>query len=130
RPFLAHRPDEWNYVQGLGDRLRTCAEAAIRMGLEWGICHGDYGAKNIHITEDQTLTVFDFDRCGPGWRAYDFALIQWGAMGRNKNHMWDAFLQGYTERRCMAEADLAAVPLFHALCHLASLGVYAENVAV
>jgi Ser/Thr protein kinase RdoA (MazF antagonist) len=127
-PFLAHRPDDWSYVQGLGDRLRARAEAAIRMGLEWGVCHGDYGAKNIHITEDQILTVFDFDRCGPGWRAYDFALIQWGAMGLNKNHMWDAFVKGYTDTRRLIAEELAAVPLFHALCHLSNLGIFAGNV--
>jgi Ser/Thr protein kinase RdoA (MazF antagonist) len=126
-PFLAHRPADRHYLEGFASRLRARAEVVVGSGLDWGVCHGDFGAKNIHITEDRRLTVFDFDRCGAGWRAYDFALIQWGAMGRSTGGMWEPFLRAYAEVRRPGANDVASVPLFHAMCHLSSLGVFAEN---
>jgi Ser/Thr protein kinase RdoA (MazF antagonist) len=38
-------------------------------------------------------------------------------------------VRGYAEARPLGAADLAAVPLFHALCHLANLGLLAQNAA-
>jgi Ser/Thr protein kinase RdoA (MazF antagonist) len=37
----------------------------------WGLCHGDFHSGNIHRSDDGNLTIFDFDFCGYGWRAYD-----------------------------------------------------------
>jgi Ser/Thr protein kinase RdoA (MazF antagonist) len=128
QPFLAHRPDDWSYLKYFSARLRARADEAARAGLDWGVCHGDYGAKNIHVTEDHACTIYDFDLCGPGWRAHDLALIAWVAMDQSKSAIWEAFIKGYKEKRPLAAADLAAVPLFHALCHLSSLGLFAENV--
>jgi Ser/Thr protein kinase RdoA (MazF antagonist) len=128
RPFLAHRPADWAYLEGLAGRLRARAEAA-GAGLDWGVCHGDFGAKNIHLADDVSPVIFDFDLCGPGWRVYDLSFVQWVAMDQNSSAIWEAFVRGYAEVRPLGAGDLAAVPLFHALCHLASLGVFAENVA-
>lgn len=129
RPFLAHRPDDWRYLEGLAARLRVRVEEAASAGLDWGVCHADFGPKNIHIASDRSLTVFDFDLCGPGWRAYDFAVFRWVAVGRNNSALFDSFVKGYTEIRNFAAADLAAVPLFHAICQIWSAGVFARNVA-
>lgn len=129
RPFLTHRPEDWSYLKELAARLRARIEAAARIGLDWGVCHGDFGARNIHIGADRRPTVFDFDRCGPGWRAFDFALIQWGAMNQTNAGMWDSFMKGYTDTRQLAAANLAAAPLFHASCRLMSLGLRAERIA-
>jgi Ser/Thr protein kinase RdoA (MazF antagonist) len=127
RPFLADRPDERAYLEEFASRLRARAETAVSAGLDWGVCHGDYQASNIMFTEDQRLTVLDFDYCGPGWRAFDFAFIQWFAMSPDKAPIWDCFLKGYTETRRLDGADLAAVPIFHAMSHLWALGAYAGN---
>jgi Ser/Thr protein kinase RdoA (MazF antagonist) len=129
RPFFAHRPDDGSYLERFAARLRARAEAVVRLALDWGVCHGDLGGGNIHIAEDQTLTVFDFDLCGPGWRAWDLAAIQRVATDQNQAGILDSFLKGYTERRPLAAADLAAVPLFGAIRHLWSLGLQASNVA-
>jgi Ser/Thr protein kinase RdoA (MazF antagonist) len=129
RPFLAHRPDDWNYLQGFAARLYARATTAAGTGLDWGPCHGDFGAKNMHLAADGTVTALDFDFCGPGWRVYDFAPVYRAALEQRKHAIWDAFLKGYTATRPIGAADLAAVPLFRALRHLAMLGVFAENVA-
>ena len=129
RPFLAHRPDDWYYLQGFATRLYARATAAAGTGLDWGPCHGDFGAKNMHLATDGTVTVLDFDFCGLGWRLYDFAPVYRAALEQRRRAIWGAFLQGYTATRPIAAADLTAVPLFRVLRHLAMLGVFAENVA-
>jgi Ser/Thr protein kinase RdoA (MazF antagonist) len=130
RPFLTHRSEDWCYLEGFADRLRARAETAVGAGLDWGACHGDFSSTgNFHVAEDHTLTVFDFDLCGPGWRAYDLAPIQRAARGYKNSAVWDTFLKGYTETRPLAVADLAAVPLFHTINRLWSLGMRAGNVA-
>jgi Ser/Thr protein kinase RdoA (MazF antagonist) len=127
RPFLAHRPDDRSYLEGFAARVRARADTAIRAGLDWGVCHGDFGG-NIHIAEDRTLTVFDFDFCGPGWRAYDFIAAYGFSRGRNKAEIWHSFVKGYTETRRFMGADLASVALFRAIGRLWSIGMRAGNV--
>jgi Ser/Thr protein kinase RdoA (MazF antagonist) len=129
RPFLAHRPDDWSYLEGFAARVRARAETAVRAGLDWGVCHGDLAGDNMHLAEDHALTVFDFDLCGPGWRAYDLAAIQWHGGTENKSRIWEEFLKGYTEVRSLADADLAAVPLCHMISHLWVLGFRAGRAA-
>lgn len=129
RPFLAHHPDDWRYLEGFGARLRARAEEVAEAGLDWGPCHGDFEAKNMHISEGRTLMAFDFDMCGPGWRLYDLATLYRYAIGEGTRAIWDSFLKGYTETRSLTATDLAAIPLFWAFRHLSMLGVFARNVA-
>jgi Ser/Thr protein kinase RdoA (MazF antagonist) len=126
RPFLTRRQNDWTYLCVLVERIRASL-ALLAPDLDWGACHGDFGAKNIHIDQRRRLTAFDFDRCGPGWRAFDFALVMWAANGRKRPEMWRAFLAAYLERRNLSAADLAAMPLFHALARLGSLGLLATH---
>ena len=60
-PFLAHRPDDWAYVQHFAETLR---ERLVRLPageLEQGACHGDLQGYHANVASDGTLTFFDFD---------------------------------------------------------------------
>jgi Ser/Thr protein kinase RdoA (MazF antagonist) len=126
RPFLAHRPDDLAFLEQFAGRLKARGDELD--ALDWGVCHGDFGPKNIHVATDRSLTVFDFDLCGPGWRAYDLALIQWVATDHQTDGLWEAFLRGYASVRPLSADDVNAIPFFHAAAHVASLGLFAENV--
>lgn len=60
---------------------------------KFGIIHADLHSGNVHFRGNE-LTIFDFDHCAYGWRAYDLAIctglpeIQQTAM-----------LKGYESRR-------------------------------
>ena len=129
RPLLEHRPDDWHYLAGLAEKLRRRVEDLPVDALETGFCHGDFHGGNAHL-DGTTLTFFDFDCCGPGWRAYDVAVFLWGwSLQRRKkaDRLWAAFLKGYTKRRPLAPLDLAAVPLFVAIRHIWLLGLHTGN---
>lgn len=128
RPMLAHRSETWEYLQTLTGKLRRRVEELAQSGLEQGFCHGDLHWGNAHIQEDHTLTLFDFDCCGMGWRAYDLAVFRWAPRLRKKEaEQWPAFLQGYREARTIHEIDLQAVPYFVALRHVWLMGLHVGN---
>ncbi len=113
------------YLGRFATNLWEGAKRACARGLDWGVCHGDLAAGNIHAFEDR-LTIFDFDLAAPGWRAYDLASVQWVALNHRDEEVWDEFIRGYTDQRALGAADLAAVPIFHAIRHLWSLGLEAR----
>jgi Ser/Thr protein kinase RdoA (MazF antagonist) len=125
QPYLEYCPDAWTYLMKVAGTMRS-AVAAREGELEWGPCHGDFNSGNIHIGENNALTAFDFDFCGPGWRALDFVgAWRWGAaldVG-----LWNAFLVGYRSIKQIGRVDLASVPLFDGVSRLWSLGLRAAN---
>ena len=129
RPFLAHRPTDLDHLESLGARLRGSLTHLAAAGLDWGVCHGDFGAKNIFAGgDDAEATIMDFDFCGEGWRVYDFAPIRRATLDKKNGELWNAFLSAYGDIRPIRRVDLDAVTLFRALRHLSMLGVFARNV--
>jgi Ser/Thr protein kinase RdoA (MazF antagonist) len=127
RSFLTDRPIDWEYLQELGARLRTRLASAGR-DLDWGVCHGDFNTKNIHLARTDEVVALDFEYCGQGWRLLDFAPARKAADDRKTDAIWESFLRGYTEVRVLPAVDLESVPLFCALRLLGMLGTFAENV--
>lgn len=129
RPFLARRRADWSYLQGLAERAREQIARLPAARLESGFCHGDAPGWNAHIGAGQTVTFFDFDCCGPGWRAYDLATFRWGPAGRD-SRLWAAFLAGYGERRRPSASDLAAVPWLVVARQIWLMGLHAATAPV
>lgn len=128
RPLLAHRRTDWEYLVTLAEKLRLHVHALPLESLEAGFCHGDLHGGNAHRDQAQTLTFFDFDACGMGWRAYDIAVFRWSARLRGKEQeRWEAFLRGYTEERPLHTLDIQAVPYFVAIRHFWLLGIHTSN---
>jgi Ser/Thr protein kinase RdoA (MazF antagonist) len=120
-PMLAEQPKARDYLLPLAERLRRRLAALPAKRLETGWCYGDFHGGNAAFSRDQeggdTVTFFDFDLCGIGWRAYDVAIFRWGHTGgwlpeKQAEARWQGFLEGYAEIRRLDEFDLAAVPLF------------------
>ena len=126
RPFLAHRPEDWGYLQRIAGKVRDRIASMPLERLDSGFCHGDLHGGNAHIDAQNNITFFDFDCGGPGWRAYDIAVFRWGPWGR-QIATWQSFLKGYSERRRLSDLDLAAVPWFVAARHIWLLGLHTAN---
>jgi Ser/Thr protein kinase RdoA (MazF antagonist) len=124
-PFLVHRPDDQLYLKELATRIRDRI-AAVQAELEFGFCHGDLHSFNAAF-DGETATMFDFDCCGLGWRAYDIAVYRWLLELRNIASNWNPFLDAYQALRPMREIDLSAVPLFVAARYIWILGLHTSN---
>ena len=74
--YFSHRPRDLDYLC----RLAAALAEKIRQLLpgtatpEYGLCHADLHPYNVRWEQDE-MTLFDFDLCGYGWRAYDIAVF-------------------------------------------------------
>jgi Ser/Thr protein kinase RdoA (MazF antagonist) len=128
QPMLVHRPEAWRYVQALTERLQRQVTQLPLSDLDHGFCHGDLHWGNAQVDDDNKLTLFDFDCCGAGWRAYDLAVFRWSArLQKKEQDQWPAFLRGYRDERDLHERDLQAIPYFVAIRHVWLLGLHAEG---
>jgi Ser/Thr protein kinase RdoA (MazF antagonist) len=94
----------------------------------FGICHGDPNAGNFHVNEDGALTLFDFDQCGYGWRAFDIGKFFSCILGHARRaDIEQAFLDGYQSRRELSGEELAAIPWFVKLAQIWVMGINADN---
>jgi Ser/Thr protein kinase RdoA (MazF antagonist) len=128
QPFLSNRPDDWDFVQQFAENLRQQILAIPADLLEQGFCHGDLQGYHAKLSPAGTLTFYDFDCGGFGYRAYDLAVFLWCCRLEDALEVrWQPFLESYLENRKMQERDLAAVPLFACARYLWHMGVHTQN---
>jgi Ser/Thr protein kinase RdoA (MazF antagonist) len=114
-----HRRADFNAIEKLVYRIYEKFDALPLSKLERGFCHGDFHRGNGHIDDDGTITFFDFDCCGIGWRAYDIAVFRWGArLIKKEQELWQPFISGYKDNRVINEFDENASKLFIGLRHI------------
>jgi Ser/Thr protein kinase RdoA (MazF antagonist) len=85
-------------------------------GDEFGIIHSDLHPGNIHFTGNR-LTLFDFDHCAYGWRAYELAITEY-----MPDLQKAAVLEGYESVRPLTEGERACIPVFAKLRRLWDIG--------
>lgn len=146
---LVERPLGWlTDSPTMDEELREDYEALVKEvsqavgggeGLKLVACHGDcHGGNNfIQTTANGSLRAafFDFDDAGPGWLAYELAVLLWGQLPRRVEPAIDsevaakyqAFLAGYRRVAPLASADLEAVPSFLVARNIWLFGEYASR---
>jgi Ser/Thr protein kinase RdoA (MazF antagonist) len=83
----------------------------------WGLCHGDSYTGNIHRNRDGKLTIYDFDFCGYGWRAYDVTPFLAGSFSagvgeevvEHRKRRLEYFLNSYTHAGGLSDSEIEAV---------------------
>lgn len=90
----------------------------------YGICVGDVHSGNTHFTGQNQPTLFDFDQCGYGWRAFDIAkfmhiAVTWKIDITVRN----SFLEGYQTVRQLDTTELASIPIFIKAAHIWVMGI-------
>ena len=127
-PFLAQRPHDWAYLRQFAETLRAQILALPAAELEQGVCHGDLQGYHANVAPDGTLTFFDFDCGGYGYRAYDLAVFLWCCRLEDAVAVrWEPFLHAYQGTRSINGLDVQAVPLFVCARYLWHMGVHTRN---
>ena len=73
----------------------------------WSVCWGDPHSGNVHFTETNEITLFDFDQCGYGWRSFDIAkFLQVTLQAGISPSVRKAFLYGYQSVQPLQEIEL------------------------
>lgn len=127
-PFLAHRPQDWAYLQRFAETLRNRLLELPESALEQGFCHGDLQGYHARVDSSGVLTFYDFDCGGYGYRAYDLAVFLWCCrLQEAVSARWEPFLRGYQETRPIRDLDVQAAPLFACARYLWHMGVHTQN---
>ena len=126
--FLNHRQDDWHYLQRFSENLRQQMLSLPASDLEQGFCHGDLQGYHANVAPDGTLTFFDFDCGGYGYRAYDLAVFLWCCRLQDAvAKRWQPFLDSYRNTRAFNDLDVLAVPFFVCARYLWHMGVHTQN---
>lgn len=117
RPFLDGEDDA--YVESAIVDIKTQLQDLPKTAPYWSICWGDPHSGNAHFTPDNQITLFDFDQCGHGWRAFEIGKFRQVALNTGVGRtIRAAFLAGYTSVSPLSEFELAAIPAFTQMAHI------------
>lgn len=117
------RPDDAKFVIDCANKAKGQVESLSPKGDEWGVIHGDLTEWNHSFTNDDLITLYDFDLCGYGWRAYDISSTY---LCTGDADQWPAFLDGYESIRPLTYTERLTIPAFRILTLLWKLGFTAS----
>jgi Ser/Thr protein kinase RdoA (MazF antagonist) len=126
-PGVAHLRSTLDAVAAaLHDDLAAYGQSSDRFGL----IHADMRLANL-LVDVPRIVLLDFDDCGFGWFMYDLAAaLSFIETGPDVPMLQQAWLDGYTALRPLAEADIAIIPamiLLRRMVLLAWIGTHGET---
>lgn len=129
-PFWEHRSltaAERRLLLDVRDRMHEKLQRLSRDPAGYSLIHADMHPGNILVDGDR-LVVIDFDDAGFGWHQYDIAVVltYWQSKP-NATAIDRAFLGGYRAARPVADAALAAIPMFRLIRWMASIGWFHQR---
>lgn len=118
-PFIEHRSDDLDYLREAIEQIEHQLHDFPQEPPFWGICWGDPHSGNAHFTSDREVTLFDFDQCGYGWRAFDLGKFLQVAMRTGIGHnVREAFLNGYQSVQALTKLELDSLQAFTQTAHI------------
>jgi Ser/Thr protein kinase RdoA (MazF antagonist) len=96
--------------------IQTLLDNEEQSGDSWGPIGGDFHDHNVHFAENNEPTFFNFDLCGPGWRAYDIAAFLLNSnLIHGSSNLSEAFFAGYYSVRQLSRNEHEAISPFMTL---------------
>lgn len=129
--LFPHRNDAIEYLHEQIEQIKTnlLALSLTKQLPFYGICIGDIHSGNTHFDTLNQPTLFDFDQCGYGWRAFDIGkFINTSITWQLESEIVDAFLTGYQDIRVLSDIEVAAIPIFTKVAHIWVMGIRASVV--
>ncbi|MEM7116466.1 MAG: phosphotransferase [Chloroflexota bacterium] len=103
--------------------IRPQIAALPKTSPYYGIIHGDVIRANVQVSQNDTITLLDFDLCGPGWRVYDIASFLNTLHGPNSSELKEAYLAGYQQVCPLDGFEQELIPLFKVIRQVISIGI-------
>jgi Ser/Thr protein kinase RdoA (MazF antagonist) len=122
--FLGHRPTELSHLFRVISQIKYQLSALQMLPPYWVVCWGDPHSGNAHFTPDNQITLFDFDQCGYGWRAFEIAkFLQISLRAGMGRKIRDAFLQGYQTVQALTDYETASLKSLTQAAHIWVWGI-------
>ncbi|MEB3224999.1 MAG: phosphotransferase [Synechococcus sp.] len=130
-PYFGDRPRDWGFMQDAAQKIReTLAQLPQEKPL-WSVCWGDAHCGNVHFTKDYQLTLFDFDQCGYGWRAFEIGKFFQGALTTGlQRRVREAFIAGYESQTTFIPEEQAALQALTQLAYIWSWRISLTSIQI
>ncbi|MBD1845918.1 phosphotransferase [Cyanobacteria bacterium FACHB-63] len=116
-PFL--QLEDQAYIEAAIEQIKFVLKDFPRSAPYWGICWGDPHSGNTHFNEADQPTLFDFDQCGFGWRAFELGKFRQVALSTGiSRRVREAFLQGYQSVSPLKAFEFEAISAFTQTAHI------------
>ncbi len=130
-PYLDRQSQDLAYLEQAISKIKqqlTCLEQTSPL---WSVCWGDPHSGNVHFTQDNQITLFDFDQCGYGWRVFDIAkFFQVSLNAGIKRQVRDAFLDAYQEIQQLTDAEVLSLQALTQMAHIWSWAISINATAI
>jgi len=118
-----------DYLFTLQTRLKQELPELPQTSPVYGLCIGDVNGSNFHINEQQQITLFDFDQCGYGHRAFEIGKFCSSVHGlEHKADIKRAFLEAYQQERKLSTEELRAIPYYEIVSVIWVMAIHVDNV--
>lgn len=118
----------WRELQSVAQGIRADLPSLPTEAPFYGLCSGDINPRNVHIDTGGALTLFDFDQCGLGWRAFDIAKFFSSILAfTDYDRLARQFLGGYQSVRELSGAEQDAMPAFVRMALIWVMAIHARN---
>jgi len=127
KPFIDI--DSLRYLLSLQRLLKKSLPSLSQQSGVYGICIGDVNPSNFHINLKKEITLFDFDQCGYGYRAFEIGKFFSSIHSfTSKQDIANAFIDGYQQVRELMHEELLAIPYYELLSVIWVMAIHANNV--
>ncbi len=128
REFLSDETDEMQFLKNTRPLLEKEFLNANKQHLRKGIVHLDIWFDNLHISDKNEITLFDFDFCGNGWLCLDIAYYILQLHNTEKNEIelsekMEAFYNGYQTVEKISDEERRLIPILGICLYYFYLGV-------
>ncbi len=131
--FLKSNTEEMRFMESAQKYLLKEFENANTTEIRQGIVHLDIWFDNLNITNDNKVTIFDFDFCGNGWLCLDIAyyVLQLHNIekyeAKDYQSKVDSFLKGYESITPISAEEKRLIPMLGVSLYFFYLGVQCQR---
>ncbi len=130
-PFIEKKREDIAYLENAIARIKQQVANIPQQPPFWGICWGDPHSGNVHFTADHHITLFDFDQCGYGWRAFDLAkFLQVSLNAGISRKTRDAFFEGYSKVQSLTSQEWDSLQAWTQTAHIWSWSISINAAAI
>jgi Ser/Thr protein kinase RdoA (MazF antagonist) len=131
--FLTTDTEEMNFMKSAQSYLLKEFENADTSQIRQGVVHLDIWFDNLNITNDNKVTIFDFDFCGNGWLCLDVAyyVLQLHNIEKYEAKDYqpkvDSFLKGYESITPLSTEEKRLIPILGVSLYFFYLGIQCQR---
>lgn len=126
KPFV--KVEMQSYLDRLGIKIKNQLPPLPHKAGVSGICAGDINPGNFHINKHNKITLFDFDQCGFGYRAFEVGKYFSSLHSlTNKQKLSEAFIAGYQHSRPLSDQEQLSIPCFEIVSNIWVMAIHVYN---